>query len=328
MDNNELIIQCKKMINRLISNSRKFCDTSCIPDGLINILMLSKKLGYIHDELKFSNTLSYDYDYFAFIKSTKSLIAIRELLNCKKDNAFCEESFMLVRSIFENHILSRYVRENIDNEDRREEIVKNFILAPLGISFNYYISHGRKGVYTLDNKKIGDIMNPRSVRSGKEIEYYDDFYSFLCQYTHCSFGALPSYYKDGLFSYKENDFSLLAHFFAIFVFTKIYEGVVTVNGEDLINRYSMKSYYDLAYDSLELQEKVIVYLIDFYKKRELDLDNLILQKYISIENIDSSNMKIVRMLEEMYDSLFDYNIGSLDKSNFNDGKFKRKYQEW
>ncbi|WP_099188340.1 hypothetical protein [Tepidibacter mesophilus] len=317
--------KCKKMLNRLINKARDFSHIACVPDGLIDILRVYSQTGIVPEKLKYSSKLS--YDYFAFVKSTKSLLAIRYLLN-SKECTFTEDCFMLIRSIFENHILSRYVRDNIDDEEKRKEVVDNFILAPLGISFDYYVSRGRRGVFSQDNEKVGDIKNPSSLIMGNERDYYRPLYSFLCQYTHCSYGALSSYFKQGMFTYCGDNFSILTYLLAIFVFTKIYEGVVTVNGEDLVDTKTMKSYYDLAYDSLELQMEVMDYLIRHYNTLPKEQINVVIEKYIGVGEFDNSNFKVVHMLEKMKDSLLDNAIGSLDKSEFIDDHFIRKYQEW
>lgn len=314
------------MINRLIKKARDFCNISCVPDGLMTIMKIYLSTGIIPEELKYSSQISYDYDYFAFSKSTKSLLAIKQLLN-SKEYTFTEDCFMLIRSIFENHILSRYVRENIDNDKIRKEVVDNFVLAPLGISFDYYISRGRAGVFSQGNEKIGEIKNPSSLIMGMEKEYYRSLYSFLCQYTHCSYGAASCYLNNGSFNYNGNNFRILTYLLAIFVFTKIYEGVVTVNGEDLVDPRTMKTYYDLAYDSLELQIEVIEYLIDYYSMPRNDI-SIVIEKYIGAGKYDNSNLRISNMLKKMRESLFDKEIGNLDKNEFQDCHFNRKYQEW
>lgn len=163
---------------------------------------------------------------------------------------------------------------------------------------------------------------------GKEKDYYRAFYNYLCQYTHCNYGAISNHISNReLTIYGENDI-LLACFFAVFAFTKVYEGVVTVNGEDLVDTKTMKSFYDLAYDSLELQLKVIDYLIYYYMKNPKNNVNIVIEKYIGDGEFNNSSQKIASMLVLMKDSIFDDEIGSLDKSRFKDGCFTRIYQEW
>lgn len=327
MDKKLLQKEFKAILSRLIIKSKKFCEIACVPDGLLDIMLIYNRAGFIPDDLKYSNKISYDYDYFAFVKSTKSLIAIRHLLNYK-ELMFSEDSVMIIRSIFENHIMSRYVRENIDDKAKEKEIIDNFILAPLGVSFDYFINTGRKGVFSKDAEKVGEIKNPSSVIMGKEKDYYRTFYNYLCQYTHCNYGAISNYISNGeLTIYGEND-SLLTYLFAIFAFTKVYEGVVTVNGEDLVDTKTMKSFYDLAYDSLELQSKVIDFLICYYEKEPKNNIDIVIEKYMGEGEFSNSNKKIARMIGLMKDSIFDDEIGSLDKSRFKDGRFTRIYQEW
>ncbi|KIL07344.1 hypothetical protein SR42_14265 [Clostridium botulinum] len=327
MEKSQIKNKCIKMLNRLINKARDFGNISCVPDGLMNIMKIYLSTGIVPDELKYSSQIGYDYDYFAFSKSTKSLLAIRQLLN-SKEYIFTEDCFMLIRSIFENHILSRYVRENIDNDKTRRDVVDNFILAPLGISFDFYISKGRAGVFSQENEKIGDIKNPSSLIMGMEKEYYRSLYSFLCQYTHCSYGAASCYLNKGSFNCYGNNFFILTYLLTIFVFTKMYEGVVTVNGEDLVDTRTMKAYYNLAYDSLELQMEMIDYLIDYYNNVPSNDINIVIEKYIGVGKFDNSNLKISNMLKKMKESLFDNEIGNLNKSEFKGGKFIRKYQEW
>lgn len=113
---------------------------------------------------------------------------------------------------------------------------------------------------------------------------------------------------------------------AIFCFTKIYEGVVTVNDEDLGDSIEEKRFYDTAYDSLELQLKLIDYLIDYYSSKEKEICNIILEKYLGEASYDNMDKKVVEMLKKLKDSIFDYEIGSLNKKNIDvNGKFKRVY---
>lgn len=73
--------------------------------------------------------------------------------------------------------------------------------------------------------------------------------------------------------------------------------------------------------------KVIDFLIYYYEKKPKDNINVVIEKYIGDGEFDNSNLKIVRMLGLMKDSIFDDDIGSLDKSRFKDGRFTRMYQE-
>lgn len=285
--------------------------------------MLYNATGAIPDEEKFNIKLGYDYDYFAFTKSTKTLIALKSLL---KDNAyfFNEDCFMLIRSIFENHIMNRYFREHINIDNERENVVKKFVLNPLSVTLNYFSLQGFNIIDEHGNS-AGKIPMPAGVKMGNETDYYSNFYQFLCQYTHCSFGALLCYFDDTFYTYHKNNFQLLTLFFALFVFTKIYEGVVTVEGENYSTVNEEKSYYDLAYDSIELQIKLIEFLTSYYEHRPKEKIRLIVEKYIGDGEYDKENEKIIQMLSQMKGSLFDNEIGSLDKSQMKDNSFIRKY---
>ncbi len=160
---------------------------------------------------------------------------------------------------------------------------------------------------------------------GKETDYYSNFYQFLCQYTHCSFGALLCYFDDRFYTYQKNNFQVLTLFFSLFVFTKIYEGVVTVEGEDYDTVAEEKSYYDLGYDSIEVQLELIDFLITYYSNRPKEKIRFIVEKYLGDSEYDKENKKIIEMLSQMRESLFDNEIGSLDKSQLKDGHFVRKY---
>ncbi|EOU2112670.1 hypothetical protein [Clostridium perfringens] len=326
-DMEALCEKAHKLINKLILRSKYFCDFHSVPDGLSGILMVYSKTGYISENELYSSKLSYDYDYFAFTKSTKSLIAIKELLKNKEYN-FNEDSFMLIRSIFENHIMSRYVREHIDIESERKNVIEKFIINPLAVTFNYFTLEGNK-IINNKGEKNGQIIMPHRYKMGYEERYYSDLYQFLCQYTHCSFGALTCYYDNELYTYRKENFRLLTLLLAIFCFTKIYEGVVTVNGEDLGDSTEEKRFYDTAYDSLELQLELFDYLIAYYDNKPREIYNVILEKYLGEDSYDNMDKKVVEMLKKLKESIFDYEIGSLNKKTIDEkGKFKRVYPDY
>lgn len=79
----ELLKECQKLINRYILTSNRLFDVISVPDGLMNILCGIEFSSEISEDDLYDIRLSYDYDYFVFAKSTKTLMSIRELLNCK-----------------------------------------------------------------------------------------------------------------------------------------------------------------------------------------------------------------------------------------------------
>lgn len=323
----ELLAQSNKMINKLILYGRKFCDYICTPDGMHDILMEYYATGIISDDVKYSVKVSYDYDYFAFTKSLKSLIAIKTMLN-NKDYPLNEDCLLQIRSIFENHIMSRYLREYIDIESEKNSKIKDFIINPLGVTLNFY-GLKRTDIIDMEGNNMGKVLTPSRFKTGEECNYYSDFYPFLCEYTHCSFGTIGCYFDEHLFTYRKDNFTLLTRLLAIFVFTKIYEGVVTVNGEDLGNKKDERIYYNLAYDALELQLQLFDFLIAFYNEKVPDVSAKAIEKYLGNGVTDKSNRRIVAMLNKMKQSLFDQGIGNLDKSIIKDnGTFERSYQAW
>lgn len=301
----ELLLLLKKFAFK----ARYFCNHICFADGLMERIREFISTGNLNYYITNMNSLSYDYDYYAFTKSTKTLHAIWQLYR-NNTYYFNEDIFILIRSMFENHVLSRFLRENIDDSDKTQELVKRFISNPLGVNLGEYIKIKGNNVINNEGENLGRlIFGPSKFIVGYEKEYYDEFYSFLCDFTHCSFGTVGSYMDDVQYSYSENKYRLEALLFTIFVFTKIFEGVVTVEGEDLGDRKEEKSYYDLVYNSLELQHKVFTYLIEKYST--LQNENIYIYLYL-FDDFDGNKTRFKDMLIKLRDSLFD-DIGSLVK---------------
>lgn len=325
-----LINKCKRLINKYIITSNRLLDVICVPDGLMNILISIDCSNEIRQEDLYNIRLSYDYDYFVFAKSIKTLISIRELLNCK---TFCltEECFSLIRSIFENHILSRRLRERIDtnSEEDRIQLIKDFISAPLGLTFDYYHKSDRVNIVSRDNKQIAKEVTPKSASSEFDNKYYGFLYPFLCQYAHCSFGVAADYLGKGGFTVNnDNENKLLAYALSIFSFSKVYQGVVTVNGEDFIEKKHMKRCYDLAYDSLEFQMILFDALIEYYNSKPITQSQKVMQCYLGEKDINYSNQKIAKMLCALKESLIDPKLSSLYVDECNNGKFVRRYADF
>jgi hypothetical protein len=81
---NEYRDRLKKLLNRYLLKSRRFCDKYCHPDDLTDILIFMVEFNNIPQEVLYSNKLSDDFDYFIFAKSTKTLHAVKALLNERK----------------------------------------------------------------------------------------------------------------------------------------------------------------------------------------------------------------------------------------------------
>lgn len=226
---------CDKLINRFILRSKTFVDYSCFRYGeftFYNSNMINS--GFIDD-----------FQYFAFTKSTKSLIAIRMLL--KTGNV--EDVFILTRTMFESYLACRYVGENYSSKDC-EELIKEFLFIPQLISSKEVKYDPRKKEIKFSDD--GSIMNywqrnPSSLKLGLDENYYSVFYSFLCDFTHCNY-SISWYYQldDGGYTYRGGYNRYLAKVLILFVFTKLFETVVTVEGEEYKSSYEEKECYKLV----------------------------------------------------------------------------------
>jgi len=93
----EIIKAADKLINKYIFQSDKFIWYACFQYGEAHTRMLGEK----------SIRYAYDFEYFAFTKSAKTLISIRNLLKLNHN----EDVLILLRSVFENYLASRYFSE-------------------------------------------------------------------------------------------------------------------------------------------------------------------------------------------------------------------------
>lgn len=314
------------LLKRYLLKSRRFCDKYCHPDGLTDILISLAEFDGISNDILYSNKLSDDFDYFIFTKCTKTLHAIRTLLKDKK-YYFNEDVMILIRSIFEGHLASRYFRENIDNDQKRELMINEFIKSPIGLITNYYF---QKSNIVKDKKgnKVAEVKGPSKFKKGEDENYYSDFYPFLCKFTHNSFGMLKYYFDGAFFLYEQNNYYLETLLFAVFSFSKLFEGITTVWGENFDSQEEEQSYYDLAYDSIELQEEIFNYLIFKYDNISIDHLDWVIQLYLGKGSPESKDKKFQNMLVKMRRSLYE-ELGSLKKNKVDEnGKFVRQYPCW
>lgn len=239
-----------KLINRFIHYSRGFVETSTVAEGLTHLL--------IHREE--TNKLTYDHEYLNFTKSTKTLISIRNLL---KEN-HNEDVLVLVRTIFENYLSTRYLNEN---EKFIEQIIK---LPSLVFSVEYNFDEARN-VVNRNQEIMGKLLNPATFKIGKDKSYYTYFYAYLSAFSHSNFGVASNYLDEHLnYTIKANNDPLLVRFFVVFVFTKLFEHVVTTDGEDFYSPKFEQKCYELVEESLRLQNEVIPVLNSLYAKRDKD----------------------------------------------------------
>ncbi|ACB86072.1 hypothetical protein [Natranaerobius thermophilus] len=316
----------RKIMNRYLDKSRKFCEKYSVPDGLLDIMTFVYTDNNIPSELLYSAKLFNDFDYFVFSKSTKTLHAIRALLN-EQDYHFDEDIMMLVRSIFEGHLFSRYFRDKIDDDQNREELIEEFIRSPIGVITDYF-SLKRNKVIDQNSNLVAERKGPSKVKQGKDENYYYYFYSYLCEFTHSNFGTMKHYFNGTHFIYDKQNLLLEPVLFSVFAFTKVFEGIATVQGENFETFHVEKSYYELVYDALDLQAEIFDYLIDKYKNSEPDKLDWIIQLYLSEGNPKGRNDKMVKMMGKMKNSLYE-EIGSLKKNKQdNNGYLIRQYPYW
>ena len=245
MEEQVVIVSLNKIINKFILRSKAFVEYTAFPYGYVDLLQHGVK----------SSKLTSDHEYFAFVKSTKTLLSIRELLKLQNN----EDVLILVRSIYENYLSCRYLNENEDKID-------DFLTNPLNLFYANFIIDKEGRIFNRYKKIVGKQLNPTSFKTGKDKSYYYNFYGFLSTFSHSNFGISSCFLDENLsFTiYKEN-YPVLARIFTVFVFTKIFEHVVTVKGEDFINRKTEKLCYELVEESLLLQDVIFSQLIDEYK---------------------------------------------------------------
>lgn len=85
-----------KCITRMTLKARRFVDSGPILDVLTGIVSAEINGQEFPDDLFFSGSISLDYDYFAFTKATKTLLAINRLLKQKENrkNYFSKRMFL------------------------------------------------------------------------------------------------------------------------------------------------------------------------------------------------------------------------------------------
>lgn len=251
----DLIKKMDSLINRFIFEGRKFVDVSAHPYGLMDLIKHDVK----------SSKLVYDFEYFTLTKSTKTLISIKNLSKLDQN----EDVLMLARSIFENYLSCRYLQENEDKLD-------SFIANPLGLALSHYNLQtneetGKKEIIDRDKEPrvLGILENPSTFKMGDDKKYFYYFYDFLCTFTHCNFGVLECYTEDnGMYTLNKVNYAELSRLIAIFSFSKMFESVVTVEGEEFYDKRHEKICYMLVKESLELQEQVFDVLIARYQSHE------------------------------------------------------------
>jgi hypothetical protein len=198
--------------------------------------------------------------------------------------------------MFENYLSSRYLNEN-------EDFIDQLITFPLNLFTATYNVNENGEIIDRSGEKVGELINPSGFKIGKDKLYYYKFYGFLSPFTHSNFGIVNYYLDEHLsFTVEKENYPLLVRFFVLFVFTKIFEHIVTVEGEEFINQRTEKECYKLVEDSIKFQDKLIPLLIDEFKSND--------------ENVKFYNKRMREMLKEMKKSLRE-ELGSVKKDFLN-----------
>lgn len=273
-----------KLINRFLLHGKKFVDYSCFQYGKTSTIVSGEKSDAYVD----------DFQYFVFTKSIKSLVSIRALL--KIGNV--EDVLILLRTTFEGYLASRYIVEEYD-----KKLLEDFIFIPSQISMRKVIYENNVARDRSTNELIEFMQrNPSQLKLGKDKAYFYDLYAFFCNYAHCNYSVIPYYLDENeMFTYEKKDNYSLVKILVLFVYTKLFENIVTVEGEDFYSPREEKECYKLVKESTK------------FLYNELDA----LSKYNSKEANDELNKHMREMFKNMKKSLKE-EIGSVKKDFLND----------
>lgn len=228
----ELSEQCDKLINQFLIRGRNFVNHTCFQYGKLNTLITGELNSQYID----------DFQYFVFTKSTKSLESIRALLKI----GHIEDCFILLRTMFEGYLASRFIDEKFE-----DELLRDFILVPQLIYMRKVIYQGGEAKQRGNNELIDFLQrNPSDLKLGKDKAYFTDFYAFLCNYAHCNYSILSCYVDEhDSFSCSQKQDEYLAKILILFVYSKIFESIVTVCGEDFKDAREEKLCYGLVIEA-------------------------------------------------------------------------------
>lgn len=246
MGKDKEIAECDKLINKFILRGKKFIDYACFQYG---------KYGYIISKKPDAGFIS-DFQYFVFTKSTKSLESIRALLRI----GHTEDVFILARTMFEGYLASRYIDEKYE-----DSFLNDFIFIPQLIAQRKVIYKGGEARLKETNEVIEFLQrNPSQMKLGKDKRYYYELYAFLCDFAHCNFSILNYYIdKNGLFTCDNVVNEFMVRIIVLFVYTKIFESIVTVEGEDFINKKEEKECYKLVEDATKFLDKQLDFFSNY-----------------------------------------------------------------
>jgi len=180
-------------------------------------------------------------EHLLMVQEQAELGSIRELLRL----GHVEDVFIILRTSFEGYIASRYI-----DEEYNTDILNDFIFIPQLIAARKIIYQNGKAVERGTQEIIEYIQrNPSDMKLGRDKRYFYDFYAFLCNYAHCNFSIINEFIDDGQFSCDKSDNIYMAKVMTLFVYIKLFESIVTVEGEDFLNSREEKECYKLVRES-------------------------------------------------------------------------------
>ena len=198
----------REYYDRLIVQSDKFIQTHCRAKGSLEKVLAGEK------DVNFLN----DYRYYAFTKCTKSLMAVMKLL----EMGSYEDALILCRTMMECYLSQRYFDDKFD-----DSTLYDMVVIPVGLNSGELVFNG--GVFqTRDGQQFTYHMrSPDDLSLGKDKNYFNDMYSFLCEIAHCNFSQAGAFLEsDGRFVLYSKQNQETANLFPLFVFSKIFENVV------------------------------------------------------------------------------------------------------
>lgn len=235
--------QCDKLINRYLIRGRNIVNYTCFPYGQYNAMMSGEPDAHFIS----------DFQYFVFTKSTKSLESIRALLHI----GHIEDVFILLRTMFEGYLASRYIDENYD-----VKLLSDFIFVPQLIAHRKVIYQNNEAIDRRSNELVDFFQrNPSDLKLGKDKSYFYDLYGYLCNYAHCNYSIADCYIEgNGMYTCDKVTNDFMAKILTLFVYTKTFESIVTVEGEDFYSQKVEKDCYKLVEEVTSFLHKHLDYL--------------------------------------------------------------------
>ncbi len=236
-----------KIIKRFINSSKKFVSYSAYREGTLHYMISNQIDGGLISE----------YEYFIFTKSTKTLISIYQLLKLEQN----EDAVILLRSIFEGYMSCRYFNEAECYKDNPNSVYRDMIFNPINISLhNFSVSDGV--IYSKKGTEVGRLLNPSKFKIGSDKKYFYDLYEYFSEHSHPNFANIHLYTENLNFKFDKSTNSLFIRMLTVYIFTRLYEYIVTVEDEDFINSKNMLLAHKLVADSYKMLKCVIDNLID------------------------------------------------------------------